>query len=105
MADGTFSEMGLLAGVGYNEDGVGEAGMGVDLGDYDGDGYLDIFVTNFSNETNTLYQNQRSGFFSDMTYVSGLGVSSLLSLGFGTNFFDFDLDGDLDICHQRTRFG
>lgn len=96
-SDGTFSEMGLLAGVGYNEDGVGEAGMGVDLGDYDGDGYLDIFVTNFSNETNTLYQNQRSGFFSDMTYVSGLGVSSLLSLGFGTNFFDFDLDGDLDI--------
>ena len=95
--DGTFSEMGLQSGVGYNEDGVSEAGMGVDLGDYDGDGYLDIFVTNFSNETNTLYQNQRSGFFRDMTYVSGLGVSSLLSLGFGTNFFDFDLDGDLDI--------
>ncbi len=95
--DGTFSEMGLQSGVGYNEDGVSEAGMGVDLGDYDGDGYLDIFVANFSNETNTLYQNQRSGFFRDMTYVSGLGVSSLLSLGFGTNFFDFDLDGDLDI--------
>ncbi|MCH8956636.1 CRTAC1 family protein [candidate division KSB1 bacterium] len=95
--DGTFSEMGLQSGVGYNEDGVSEAGMGVDLGDYDGDGYLDIFVTNFSNETNTLYQNQRSGFFRDMTYVSGLGISSLLSLGFGTNFFDFDLDGDLDI--------
>lgn len=95
--DGTFSEMGLQSGAGYNEDGVSEAGMGVDLGDYDGDGYLDIFVTNFSNETNTLYQNQRSGFFRDMTYVSGLGISSLLSLGFGTNFFDFDLDGDLDI--------
>lgn len=95
--DGTFSEIGLLAGTGYNEDGISEAGMGVDLGDYDGNGFLDIFVTNFSNETNTLYQNQGNGFFIDATYVSGLGVPSLTFLAFGTSFFDFDLDGDLDI--------
>lgn len=95
--DGTFSEIGLPAGVGYNEDGISEAGMGVDFGDYDRNGTMDIYVTNFSNETNTLYYNHGNGFFRDATYTSGLGVPSLTFLAFGTNFFDFDLDGDLDI--------
>lgn len=95
--DDTFTEVALLSGVGYNEDGFTEAGMGLDFGDYDRNGYLDIFITNFSNETNTLYRNEGNGFFTDVTYISGLGESSRLFLGFGTNFFDYDLDGDLDI--------
>lgn len=95
--DGTFTDVALLSGVGFNEDGFSEAGMGVDFGDYDHNGFLDIFVTNFSNETNTVYRNENNGLFTDATYLSGLGISSLLFLGFGTNFFDFDLDGDLDI--------
>jgi hypothetical protein len=95
--DGTFDEVAATAGVALSEDGVPQAGMGTDMADYDGDGLLDIFVTNLTEETNELYHNDGGGFFSDRTFVSGLGGPSLLDLGFGTFFFDCDNDGDLDV--------
>lgn len=95
--DGTFTETGLLAGCAYSFNGVAQAGMGVDAGDYNGDGYLDIFVTNLSYETNALYQNNGDGTFSDVIYGAHLGDESFLFVGFGTRFFDYDNDGFLDI--------
>ncbi len=95
--DGTFEEMGVLAGVALSEDGVPQAGMGTDMADYDNDGLLDIFVTNLAGETNELYHNDGGGTFSDRTFLSGLGPPSLLDLGFGTFFFDPDNDGNLDL--------
>lgn len=92
-----FREDALFAGVGFNENGQAEAGMGVDFGDYDRDGWLDLFVTNFSGESNTLYHNDRNGFFTDVTFAAGLGQPSLEVLGFGTKFVDLDLDGWLDL--------
>ena len=70
--------------------------MGVDFGDYDNDGDFDVFVTNFSYETNTLYRNE-GAFFKDVTSSVGLADPSWLFLGFGTNFLDYDNDGDLDL--------
>lgn len=95
--DGTFDEVGMLAGVALSEDGVPQAGMGAEMADYDNDGRLDIFVTNLAQETNELYHNDGHGVFSDRTFVSGLGPPSLLKLGFGAFFFDPDQDGDLDL--------
>jgi hypothetical protein len=95
--NGTFDEVGGLAGVALSEDGIPQAGMGTDMADYDNDGRLDIFVTNLSEETNELYHNDGNGLFSDRTFVSGLGAPSLLDLGFGTFFLDVDHDGDLDL--------
>ncbi len=95
--DGTFSEMGLLAGCAFSFDGVAQAGMGVDAGDFNGDGLLDIFVTNLSHETNALYRNNGDGTFSDMVYEANLGKESYLFVGFGTRFFDYDNDGHSDI--------
>lgn len=95
--DGTFSEMGLLAGCAFSFDGVAQAGMGVDAGDFNGDGYLDIFVTNLSHETNALYRNNGDGTFSDVVYEANLGKESYLFVGFGTRFFDYDNDGHSDI--------
>lgn len=94
--DGTFAELGVLAGVAYNEDGRAQAGMGVAAGDYDGDGWIDIVKTNFSDDTSTLYRNQRDGTFNDVTFPAGLGVNTRY-LGWGTHFFDFDHDGWLDV--------
>ena len=95
--DGTFGEIAILAGCAYSADGIAQAGMGVDAGDYNGDGHLDIFVTNFSYETNTLYRNNGDGTFTDVSYKARLGEESYLLLGFGTGFFDADNDGHLDI--------
>ncbi|MEE8142388.1 MAG: CRTAC1 family protein, partial [Planctomycetota bacterium] len=92
-----FEDVTLLAGVGYSEDGMAQAGMGVAAGDLDGDGWAEIFVTNLSSETNVLYRGGPEGIFSDATVVMGLGAPSLLYTGFGTIFGDFDADGDLDI--------
>ena len=94
---GTFVDDGLLAGVGYSADGKAEAGMGVDWGDYDGDLRLDVVVTNFDMETNTLYRNQGDGLFADVTFAVGLGDPSILTLGFGANWLDLDNDTDLDL--------
>jgi len=83
--------------VGFSEDGRPEAGMGLDFGDYDGDEALDLFVTNYELETNTLYRNLGDGTFMDTTYQSGLALPSLPWVGFGTGFFDLDNDGDQDL--------
>ena len=95
--DGTFSEMSLLAGCAYSFNGVAQAGMGVATGDYNGDGTLDIFVTNLSYETNALYRNNGDGTFTDVIYEAQLGKESYLYVGFGTGFFDADNDGWLDL--------
>ncbi|MEM7584158.1 MAG: CRTAC1 family protein, partial [Acidobacteriota bacterium] len=97
LGDGTFQEIGALVGAAYNELGVTEAGMGVDAGDLDGDGRLDLVVTNLDFETNTFYRNLEAGFFEDGTTRSGLGPASLERVGFGTVLLDVDLDGDLDL--------
>ena len=95
--DGRFVDIGPFAGAAYNEHGVAEGGMGVDFGDYNNDGSLDIFVTNFSNETNTLYYNTTDGALIDFTNIAGLGEVSFLKLAFGTKFFDANNDGLLDL--------
>lgn len=95
--DGTFSEISLLAGCAYSFNGVAQAGMGVAAGDYNGDGWLDIFVTNLSYETNALYRNNGDGTFTDVIYEAHLGKESYLFVGFSTGFFDADNDGWLDI--------
>jgi enediyne biosynthesis protein E4 len=95
--DGTFSEIGLPSGLALSGDGKAQASMGADAADYDGDGRLDVFVTNFSHDYNTLYQNSADGFFSDVSYKAGLAAPSLPFLGWGAGFADFDNDGLLDI--------
>lgn len=95
--DGSFSEIGLLAGVAVSGDGREQAGMGLDVADYDGDGLLDIVVTNFSRDTNTIYRNQGDFFFSDTTAASGIGRTSLQHLGWGVGLVDLDNDGWRDL--------
>ena len=95
--DGSFQEIGVLAGVAFSEDGVARGAMGIDAGDYDRSGYESVLIGNFSNEMLSLYHNEGSGFFIDDAPVSSVGPASLLSLTFGCFFFDFDLDGYLDI--------
>ena len=93
---GHFEETGLLAGAAYNEDGDVEAGMGVDLADFDGDLLPDLLVTNFQWETNTLYRNIGGASFIDETFNAGFGKSSIPYLSWGTRLFDVDNDGDRD---------
>ncbi|HYS04786.1 MAG TPA: CRTAC1 family protein [Candidatus Dormibacteraeota bacterium] len=96
--NGRFTDITLLAGVCCSEDGKPQSGMGTDAGDLDGDGWQDLFVTNLSNETNEFYRNLGGkGLFSIDTYPAGLGEVSLLMTGWGTDMFDYDNDGDLDI--------
>ena len=95
--DGSFTDAALLAGVAYNADGQEEASMGVHLGDFDNDGDADLYVTNFFRETNTLYRNEGSGNFADITTRLGLAAPTINRLGWGTGFFDFDNDSDLDL--------
>ena len=95
--DGTFRDDALLAGCSVNAQGQAEASMGVDAGDFDGDGDLDLFMTHLVSETNTLYRNDGSGMFDDHTVMVGLGSPSRLHTAFGTSWFDYDNDGWLDL--------
>jgi len=94
--DGTFKDVALTAGAAFNEDGRAQAGMGSTVADYNGDGRLDIFKTNFSDDTATLYRNHGDGTFDDVTFSAGLGLHTQY-LGWGTMFFDFDNDGWPDL--------
>ena len=95
--DGTFEEVALLSGVSYSDMGREEAGMGTAFGDYDNDGLLDLTVSNFQNETNTLYHNESGDFFADVTITTGIGEVTYSYLGWGISFFDYDNDGNKDI--------
>jgi hypothetical protein len=95
--DGTFTEVGLLAGVGFNEDGKTFAGMGVDVADYDNDGHADIIVTDLSNERYMLFRQSTDGSFREATNPTGLGGASLPFSGWSTRFFDYDNDGWKDL--------
>ena len=92
-----FKDRALLAGSALNEMGKAEASMGVDAADFDHDGDQDLFMTHNRNETNTLYVNDGNGFFSDSTVAAGLAAPSLAYTGFGTAWFDYDNDGNLDL--------
>ena len=94
--DGTFKEQAFPLGVAVSEDGAEQGSMGVAVGDYDADGRLDLFVTNFSEEYNALYRNE-GDHFTDMSFRSGTAASSLPFVGWGTAFIDTDNDGRLDI--------
>jgi enediyne biosynthesis protein E4 len=95
--DGTFTEEGVRAGVAYSEEGIARGAMGVDAGDYDRSGRPHLLVGNFSNQMLGLYHNEGNGLFVDEAPRSTVGRASLLSLAFGVFFFDYDLDGFLDI--------
>jgi hypothetical protein len=95
--NGTFKNEALLAGAAVNRDGQAEAGMGVDAGDFNGDGAEDIFITHLMEETNTLYVNMGGGVFEDRTREARLGLPGSRLTGFGTLFFDYDNDGWLDL--------
>jgi enediyne biosynthesis protein E4 len=94
--DGTFTDVAVVAGAAFNEDGREQAGMGSTIADFNGDGTLDIFRTNFSDDTSTLYRNNGNGTFDDVTFAAGLGLHTQY-LGWGTMFFDFDNDGWPDL--------
>ncbi len=95
--DGTFTDVALSAGIAYNSEGRATASMGVANGDYNNDGLIDLFVTNFSLEVNSLFQNDGDGFFTMTTFDTGIAKPSFSQLGFGTQFLDADNDGRSDI--------
>jgi hypothetical protein len=95
--NGTFSEVGVSAGVAFGEDGAARGAMGADWADYDRSGRAHLVVGNFSNQMVALYHNEGNGLFMDQAPLSPVGRDSLLSLGFGAFFFDYDLDGYPDI--------
>jgi enediyne biosynthesis protein E4 len=95
--DGTFEEVGYPSGVALNENGREQAGMGLAVGDYDNDGRVDFYVTNFSDDSNTLRHNDGEGNFTDVTFQSGHGEVTIPFLGWGTSFVDYDNDGWKDV--------
>ena len=97
LGDGTFEDIGVLAGVAFSDAGVARAGMGVDAADYDGSGRPDLVIGHFSTEMMALYHNEGNGLFIDEGPRSAIGRATLLTLTFGCFFFDFDLDGWPDI--------
>jgi hypothetical protein len=94
--DGTFTDVAVMAGCAYSENGHEQAGMGVAVADYDCDGWLDIFKTNFADDTCNLYHNNGDGTFSDVSFASGVGINNQY-VAWGCGFIDFDNDGWPDI--------
>ncbi len=94
--DGTFTDIAVMAGCAYNDNGHEQAGMGVAVADYDCDGWFDIFKTNFADDTCNLYHNNGDGTFSDVTFASGVGVNNSY-VAWGCGFIDYDNDGWPDI--------
>jgi hypothetical protein len=95
--DGTFKEIGFNAGTAVNENGSEQGCMGATAGDYDHDGKIDLFVTNFADEYNTLYRNDGRNSFTDVSYAAKVAAVSLPHVGWGTKFFDYDNDGWVDL--------
>jgi len=95
--NGTFTEMGVEAGVAFNEEGQVVSGMSVDVADYDHDGRLDVLVSNFEGQSTLLFHNEGGGKFTDVSYQSGVGPTGLPHVSFGANFLDFDNDGHPDV--------
>jgi hypothetical protein len=95
--NGTFTEVGRSAGIAFSEEGKARGAMGIDAADYDDSGHESVMIGNFSNEMVALYHNEGRGLFIDDAAAAGIGQPSLLTLAFGCFFFDFDLDGRLDI--------
>jgi hypothetical protein len=94
---GAFEEVGYESGVALNENGREQAGMGLGVGDYDNDGRVDFYVTNFSDDSNTLYHNDGEGNFTDVTFQAGHGEPTIPFLGWGATFLDYDNDGWKDV--------
>ena len=94
--DGTFTDVAVTSGCAYSQDGKPQAGMGVAIGDYDHNGTMDIFMTNFAGDTSTLYANSGQGFCDDRTFAAGIGVNTRW-LGWATAFVDLGNDGWLDL--------
>jgi hypothetical protein len=95
--NGTFTDNAVIAGVAFSEAGTARAGMGVDAGDYDGSGKQSVVIGNFTNESIALYHNDGTGLFTNEAPASGIGKMSAQSLTFACFFFDYDLDGMLDV--------
>jgi hypothetical protein len=95
--NGTFEEIGFLSGTAVNENGSEQGSMGVTVADYDHDGHLDLFVTNFDDDYNTLYHNDGKLSFTDSSYAAKVAAVSLPYVGWGTKFFDYDNDGWVDL--------
>jgi enediyne biosynthesis protein E4 len=98
---GRFVDLGSESGTAFNHASREQAGMGVDWGDYDGDGRLDLVVTTFQYEPTSLYHNEGNGLFRETAFPAGVGDPTLSRLGFGARFFDADGDGDLDLVHAN----
>ncbi len=94
---GKFKEAGLMAGIAYDIYGDAQGSMGVDCGDYDNDGLLDLYVTSYQGQLALLYRNLGNGMFDDMTRLTGAGAGTVSNVTWGTGFVDFDNDGDRDI--------
>lgn len=95
--NGTFTDAAVAAGVAFSDDGVARGAMGVDAADYDRSGRPHVLVSNFQNQMLALYRNEGNGLFTDVAPASPVGRVSMTTLGFGTFFFDYDLDGWLDV--------
>lgn len=95
--DGTFEDMSYLSGFALNDEGRAQAAMGIAVGDYNRDGKVDFYITNFSDDYNTLYRNEGEASFSDVSFQSGVANLTLPFLAWGTGFLDYDNDGLLDV--------